>query len=127
MVPLQGFFNFLIFVSHKIYNYRRVHGDVTRCSVMKLLFQGDAEEPILFSNMSIVEYNQDNVVMNIVPGDEDGSGLIRVENQFIIPGSQSGGDVLYDGESQRDDDLSGFHSLVVSKANDEKSLHLNDN
>jgi hypothetical protein len=55
-LPLQGFFNFVIFVSHKIYNYRRVHRNVSICNVLGLLFQGSGNDPtIMISRISIVD------------------------------------------------------------------------
>jgi len=55
---LQGFFNLLIFVSHKIYNYRRVHQDVSRCEVLWLLFRGSPTEPVILSRISIVQWHK---------------------------------------------------------------------
>jgi hypothetical protein len=60
LLPLQGFFNFIIFVSHKIYNYRRVHRDVSICQVLKLLFCSSAHEPVFISRISVVKrYHED--------------------------------------------------------------------
>lgn len=58
LMPLQGFFNLLIFVSHKIYNYRRVHQDVSRCEVLWLLFRGSPTEPVILSRISIVQWHK---------------------------------------------------------------------
>jgi hypothetical protein len=59
LLPLQGFFNFVIFVSHKIYNYRRVHCDVSICQVIALLFCTSAHDPCFISRISIVKQCND--------------------------------------------------------------------
>ncbi len=54
--PLQGFFNLCIFLGHKVYNYRRVHGTkVKRITVIKMLFTKSMDEPVMISRFSIVE------------------------------------------------------------------------
>ena len=45
-MPLQGFFNALIFISHKVSNYCRVHQDVSRCSAFALLVKGSVGDPL---------------------------------------------------------------------------------
>jgi hypothetical protein len=53
-MPLQGFFNFFIFVLLKIYTYRRVHhGSSTFATFKKVLF-GKNPEPCVISWISIV-------------------------------------------------------------------------
>ena len=62
IMPLQGFFNFIIFIifiSHKVYNYRRVHTDVSFCSVVRTLFCGALEEPMFMSRLTIVKNDPD--------------------------------------------------------------------
>ena len=56
-LPIQGFFNMLIFISHKIYNYtyRRRHPEVGHWQVLKLLFQTSVEEPVFISRLFIVQ------------------------------------------------------------------------
>ncbi len=44
----QGIFNALIFVSHKVYNYRRVHQDTSIRKVLALLFLGSGADDDLF-------------------------------------------------------------------------------
>lgn len=52
--PLQGFFNLLIFVAHKVYNYRRVHPSTKRRTILFMLFFAPTEEPVLISRLSLV-------------------------------------------------------------------------
>ena len=54
-LPLQGLFNAVIFISHKIYNYRRIHPHTSRYEVLCKLFAGDVNDHILFSHLSVVE------------------------------------------------------------------------
>ena len=123
MVPSQGFFNALIFFSHKVYNYRRVYSDVSRCDVIKLLFLGGSQEPILFTRISLIQCHENRRIMDIEFADEGGNELLRIEEEDIISASRSGGDVLIGDGSQRDDDLSGFQFSEVSKSNDSENLY----
>lgn len=54
LLPLQGFFNCIIFVCHKVYNYRRVHSHVGICHVLRLLFLSSSHDPTFVSRISIV-------------------------------------------------------------------------
>ena len=52
--PLHGFFNMIIFLSHKVYNYRRVHTETTVGEVISLLFTTNVQEPCFVERISIV-------------------------------------------------------------------------
>ena len=55
--PLQGLFNFLIFVGHKVHNQRRADPSLTRLSAVKKLFVSGREEPeptLFLGNMTMV-------------------------------------------------------------------------
>lgn len=71
-MPLQGFFNFFIFVSLKIYTYRRVHHGSSICAtLMKVLF-GKNPEPCVISRISIVNDDRnDNTARNAMPNEVD--------------------------------------------------------
>jgi hypothetical protein len=58
-LPLQGFFNFIIFVSHKVYNFRRVRRDVSICQVISILFCTSAHDPCFISRISIVKQHEE--------------------------------------------------------------------
>jgi len=59
--PLQGFFNFLIFVSHKVYNYKLVHRNESYSSILyKYFVTGETNEPILLSRISLVRVHHQN-------------------------------------------------------------------
>jgi hypothetical protein len=53
-LPLQGFFNFLIFISYKVYNYRRMNKTESIGYVLRLLFFTSAHEPYYISRISFV-------------------------------------------------------------------------
>jgi len=55
LFPLHGFFNLIIFLCHKVYNYRRIHTDESICSVLKLLFRTPLQEPCFITRISVVE------------------------------------------------------------------------
>lgn len=52
LLPVQGFFNLAIFVSHKVYNYRRAcNGSISICGVLR----AGTHEPVYISRISIVK------------------------------------------------------------------------
>jgi hypothetical protein len=52
--PLHGFFNMIIFLSHKVYNYRRIHTKTTVGEAISLLFTTTVQEPCFVERISIV-------------------------------------------------------------------------
>ncbi len=105
-IPLQGFFNALIFIYHKIYNYRRVH-DVSRLRVLKLLLAGDSEEIALFSRISMINYDQSRRVMDMELQDEHGSvEILSISNRSESVAGGFVGSTCIDNQQ----DLSGFSS-----------------
>jgi len=69
-MPLQGFFNALIFISHKIYNYRRVHEDVSRWEILWMLLRGSLDEPMLFSRISQIDIRAGQESIDVELADE---------------------------------------------------------
>jgi hypothetical protein len=57
--PLQGFFNCIIFITHKVYNYQRVHRDVSICRVLAILFFTSVHDPYFISRISFVNYHEE--------------------------------------------------------------------
>lgn len=55
LFPLQGFFNSIIFMSFKVYNFRRVQPDASICHIIGLLFCKSWHDPCFISRISIVE------------------------------------------------------------------------
>jgi len=91
--PAQGLFNLLIFVGHKIYNYRRVSPDVSRCEVVGLLFRGQVDEPVLFSRVYVSRRNNDGIISELELDDEMGSHHV-IEMPPIVEGSETGAEVV---------------------------------
>lgn len=56
LLPLQGFFNCVIFIANKICAYRRANSDISVCHALYLLFVGSKGEPtVLISRISAVQ------------------------------------------------------------------------
>eukprot|EP00554_Chaetoceros_debilis_P005965 CAMPEP_0194079072 /NCGR_PEP_ID=MMETSP0149-20130528/5304_1 /TAXON_ID=122233 /ORGANISM="Chaetoceros debilis, Strain MM31A-1" /LENGTH=528 /DNA_ID=CAMNT_0038760441 /DNA_START=77 /DNA_END=1663 /DNA_ORIENTATION=+ len=55
LFPLHGFFNLVIFLCHKVYNYRRMNANESICNVLKLLFSTPLQEPCFITRISVVE------------------------------------------------------------------------
>lgn len=107
LVPLQGFFNVAIFVSHKIWNYRRVNKNISRCDVFKLLLKG-SEEPVLLSRISLVHYDRTQRRINLLVEDENEKSEIQLNM------SGSGMNVQTNEEESDDRGLSGFDTSQKS-------------
>jgi len=84
LLPLQGFFNFIIFMVHKVYNYRRVNKAATIRHVIWLLFFTAAHEPCFISRISILRHQEDSF-------HDDNDNYESVEKEKII-------DILTDDE-----------------------------
>lgn len=131
LTPLQGFFNMCIFVFFKIYNYRRVHPGVSWWKAFKLLLGGGANDYILFSRISRVEfYREESMAVvddegnNYAAGRAGGVRLVQIQHEIGgneeillerrgLGGSECGGDVFAEDDIdvlQQDQDLSGFSS-----------------
>ena len=111
LMPLQGFFNALIFICHKIYNYRRIHPEVSRWRTLRLVFSGKADDHVLFSRISMVSVNGESIDINI-------HNERNEDNHVHIPMNVQEEDLDgYDKEAFLDEDeeslrdLSGFSSL----------------
>ena len=59
-LPLQGFFNLFIFISHKIYNYKRVEMNASTCETIRCIFCTAFEEPIYLSMILLVKRDVDD-------------------------------------------------------------------
>ena len=123
MMPLQGFFNLLIFIGQKVYNFRRVHPDISRWDTIKILFRGTYEEPVLFLRLSLVRFDQERREVDYEYADEGGNEQIHSIQHDAINGTVTSpsqslgaeGFVDSDGRSTRRDDadledLSAFQS-----------------
>jgi len=81
-LSIQGFFNLIVFLSHKIHNYRRIHRETTRWQVFKLLFFEPVQEPCFVSRISMV------IDDDIQARDEDrvklGLPLFRIMNEMDL-------------------------------------------
>ncbi len=59
LAPSTGFFTSLIFVGHKVFNYRRCHQDESLCSIFhQLCFGPPRKEPVIISCISIIERDE---------------------------------------------------------------------
>ena len=67
--PLQGFFNCLIFLSFKVYNYRRFSNETSNCSTLRLMFSSSAQDPAFISRISIVKMNEEEYEKKSVDDD----------------------------------------------------------
>jgi hypothetical protein len=120
LMPLQGLFNALIFIYHKIYNYRRIHPDVSRCHVLKLVFSGKADDEVLFSRISMISENGDDSIDINIHNERnedillfmDRSGRLEYKQEEDFDGVDE--EVFVDDEEESQYNLSGFSSRLES-------------
>ncbi len=115
LMPLQGFFNAIIFISHKIYNYYHVHQNLSICRILSLIFKG-YQEPVVLSRISLVRYDQEQTRLDVSLENE------RKIEVMSFDVSGSGLNVQIDGQSNND--LSGFSKDLGSFKNDALSSKL---
>jgi hypothetical protein len=71
LVPLQGFFNFFIFISLKIYNYRQTHNEARMFQAFIKVIKEPIQEPCYISRISIVNHDRNDVVVQDI---DNGNG-----------------------------------------------------
>lgn len=116
LLPLQGFYNLIIFVSHKIINYRRTNSSVSICGVLRLLFlQSGTHEPVYISRISIVRKEHDHNDNECFCDDENGKD-IRENHQIFV----NNGNRLH---TPRRSSMRGFYEFdVVDDDNEAESF-----
>mmetsp|Transcript_20118 Transcript_20118/g.24791 ORF Transcript_20118/g.24791 Transcript_20118/m.24791 type:complete len:470 (+) Transcript_20118:77-1486(+) len=117
-LPLQGFFNFVIFLWHKVHNYCRVNEEESYCSVIyRFFFKGEVNEPVMLSRISMVRDEHDNLRIELQG--EHRRERYYDDNLQSIPGttnSQTDNHLSVDSQSDirldsfSDNGLSGFTS-----------------
>jgi len=121
--PLQGFLNFIIFLFHKVYNYRRLHRDVGYCSIISTFFFGPkVEEPLIFSRISLVQLDDEvwnQGVIEDVTGHENGH-----ENISFDPTTEVLNDNQEESKYSIDDDVASVTENLYpsSRASSDFSL-----
>ena len=125
LVPSQGLFNFVIFISHKVYNFCRVHRDMSSLDVIKMLLHRCEQEPVLFTRISMVQmFDDERRGMDVQISDEkDNNELIHVEfGENSLP-THSSAHLQLDDESERDHNISGFSCATEPRlSNDDEEL-----
>jgi len=138
-LPFQGFFNCVIFIGHKIYNYRRVNPHATVCFIIGQLFCTRWEEPLFLSRISIVfdhQHSGENDVVNrvgrIMVTDEKDNSVSYISNNVsfgsrsnkqsssglsFAPGTETPS-VMYDGKGEKfaddSDSKGGLSAFEIS-------------
>lgn len=137
LMPLQGFFNAIIFISHKVYNYHRVHPDVKIRIIISKLFSGCANDDLLFSRISAITINEDEqnrANVNVQVSDENKSKNYSIRFQCSKDsksGSGNGSGNSGQGPCSRDENaLSEFFSNssnnTFNRSNPRQQRHVYD-
>mmetsp|Transcript_22483 Transcript_22483/g.27561 ORF Transcript_22483/g.27561 Transcript_22483/m.27561 type:complete len:428 (-) Transcript_22483:236-1519(-) len=64
-MPMQGFFNFLIFIYFKVANYRRMHTGASTKEILRLFFLGKAIEPLEISRISLLKFDEEQRMLEV--------------------------------------------------------------
>jgi len=130
LLPLQGFFNFLIFISHKVYNYRRINTTESIYGVIRLLFVSSTHEPCFISRISVLWNHIDSSddekkdIIEVVTHDEGCSEMRRYRLQILMMFKDLDGS--YNSSSA--DDLSADNQkMSIKKENESDGLSLSVN
>jgi hypothetical protein len=137
LLPLQGFFNGIIFISHKVYNYRRIHSDTSICHVLSLLLTTSTHDPLFISRISVIKQDEleeeqeeieNNNVLDYELNAPEGTKERKLVYEFrILDESEEecfiqigGGCDIVDSASEGDSESCG----AVSRGRDEESYDL---
>eukprot|EP01083_Nonionella_stella_P109666 320015_1 len=55
--PLQGFFNLIIFLNHKVYNTRRRSSNMSICDALRNVFASKEEQEHIISTLMLVRHH----------------------------------------------------------------------
>jgi len=69
-LPLQGFFNFCIFLGHKIFLYRRIDRSAPICKILDSMLTNNLDEPIILSRISIISFDEKRAKLELEMDDE---------------------------------------------------------
>jgi hypothetical protein len=119
LFPLQGFFNFIIFLSFKVYNYRRICKEDSIPSILIRLFFSSDHDPAFITRMSMVHVSEKNGEVHSSSEEDMSDEVMDDDCQFRI------GLMLTNNANVDDvDDLEEAESQDAHGQNDEVSLRL---
>jgi len=115
ILPSQGFFNFLVFVSHKIQNIKATSQEhVTIGQCLQKIFTSREERVVLFSRISMVARNHQNEQeMELSVVDDDGNEINISYAPSTMAGNAPDND-LSENETGFVDDISSRKSFPAS-------------
>ena len=102
----------MIFLSHKVYNYRRVNSGFSRIQVVKMILLKRIEEPLLFSRISMIQKDRDGTPIDVEIEHENGT-------EFLELLKNSGNEVFIDTQSKRDENFDDFRILDLNSIEEE--------
>mmetsp|Transcript_10200 Transcript_10200/g.15306 ORF Transcript_10200/g.15306 Transcript_10200/m.15306 type:complete len:456 (-) Transcript_10200:163-1530(-) len=126
LMPLQGCFNAMIFIYHKVYNYRQTNEDATFCSVFKQLFKGSVHENILFSRISLIHIDEAQKIANIEVEDEMNNEQVLEVHLDQTPPSVAEAEYSDEDQGSRND-LSGFSTTIKKSVEGDHETNINGN
>eukprot|EP01083_Nonionella_stella_P108047 313742_1 len=113
-LPLQGILTFMVFITHKVHNYRLVH-IVGRCEAIRLLFSGIADEPDHMTRIGMLRFNREHKIL-----------FVEVHNERGLVESLSCS-LMHEDNPGYDDDFIGYDDDLSQRLNEDAVGNYNSN
>ncbi len=115
--PLQGFFNALIFFSHKICHIRRSHGHIPFTEALYIVLTAPSEVPeVLLSRIDLVRQNDDNradIASAISPYSGDAISLQTPSPSIDLSKALSSAGVSYGSKDESFVPMRGYYNVTL--------------
>lgn len=100
--PLQGFFNFIIFISHKMYSLKQHDGGLTLCQTFTKALTTRDHPIIVLSNVSLVSIREIEEEYDDSPEDHEEEPAMSYDaGEYLGDQEQDDQDLSYDATHQR--------------------------
>lgn len=80
--PLQGFFNLIVFLGHKVYNLQKIRRDMSNCQALWHVLTVCEEPQFVFSRISLVANAERDVGEIIFDGDDGGDSVNNNDDSY---------------------------------------------
>ena len=121
--PLQGLFNCIVFISHKVHSYKRLNDHYSTCEVIGMLVRGEYEEPFIMTNLALIREDRELERMNLenALNQEERAESRNLSTRYGPPDTESGMHVrLGSVNEERDESFGGFDIPSITSTKDDE-------
>jgi len=133
--PLQGFFNLVIFVGHKVYNLRRIYPDISIVKLIGRVFHDRNEPQFIFTQISLVQNGNevpefDEVIDEVIDEDdgpnilEDGGNRIAAGVDVDVISYDDSRNEIFEEDANNSNTSGNFSGFSASRQSDNTSTGL---